>query len=96
MYARVTSYRTDPSRESEVMAMIDDVAARVRAIPGVVAVYTSWRSADGAGVTMAIYESQEAAEAAASAAQEIWGSLAEVMTAPPDPQVYENVRDMMA
>ncbi len=96
MYARVTQYQMDPNREDEVLAKLDGFTSRIQAIPGVVAAYTSWRSEDGHGVTTAIYESQAAAEDAATQAQSIWAELGPLLTAAPTPEVYENVRDMLA
>lgn len=96
MYARITTYNIDPSRESEVLEMLGDIDSQIKALPGIVVCLSSWRSEDGVGVMTAIYESQAAAEASAAAAQTLWGSLAGVMTAPPDSQDYENVRDLLA
>ena len=72
MYARVTQFQMDPAREAEAIATFDAVSGRVKALPGVISAYTSWRSEDGHGVTTAIYESQAAAEAVASEVQSIW------------------------
>ena len=96
MYARVTQYQSDPNREAEVVALLESLSSQVKAIPGIVAAFSSWRSEDGHGVTTAIYESQAAADAAASQVQSIWAQLAPFMTAPPTPGVYENVRDLLA
>ena len=75
MYARITTYRCDPSRLDDLTAKLDEIKAQVKAISGVVDVYSAWR-ADGNGVTAAIYESQATAEAAASQVQVIWANLA--------------------
>ncbi len=96
MYARVTQYQMDPNREDEVLAKLDGLTSQIKAIPGIVAAYTSWRSEDGHGVTTAIYESQAAAEGAATQVQSVWAELGPLMTAPPTPEAYENVRDMLA
>ena len=95
MYARVTQYQTDPNREDEVLAKLDSLSSQIKAIPGIVAAYSSWRSEDGHGVTTAIYEWQAAAEAAATQIQSIWAELGPLMTALPTPGVYENVRDLL-
>ena len=96
MYARVTQYQMDPNREDDVLAKLDSLSSQIKAIPGIVAAYSSWRSEDGHGVTTAIYESQAAAEAAATQIQSIWAELGPLMTAPPTPGAYENVRDLLA
>lgn len=95
MYARVTQYRIDPSREAEVVAKLDALSARIKGVPGIVSAHSSWRSGDGQGVTMAIYESEAAAEAAADVVKSIWSELAPFMTAPPTPNVYENVQNLL-
>ena len=58
MYARVTQFQIDPSREAEVIATFDAVSSQVKALPGVISAFTSWRSEDGHGVTAALYESK--------------------------------------
>ncbi len=95
MYARVTQYQIDPSREAEVVAKLDALSAQIKAVPGIVSAHSSWRSDDGHGVTIAIYESQAAAEAAADFVKGLWSELAPFMTAPPTPNVYENVQNLL-
>ncbi len=90
MYARITTYRCDPSRLDDLIAKLDEIKAQVKAISGVVDVYSAWR-ADGNGVTAAIYESQAAADAAASQAQAIWADLADLLMGAPNTETYENV-----
>ena len=90
MYARITTYRCDPSRLDDLTAKLDEIKAQVKAISGVVDVYSAWR-ADGNGVTAAIYESQAAAEAAASQVQAIWADLADLLMGAPNIETYENV-----
>ena len=90
MYVRITTYRCDPSRLDDLTAKLDEVKAQVKAISGVVDAYSAWR-ADGTGVTAAIYESQAAAEAAASQVQAIWANLAVLLLGPPNAETYENV-----
>ena len=50
MYARILRYRCDPSRLDELIAKTDEFKAEVKAIAGLVDVYSAWR-ADGAGLT---------------------------------------------
>ena len=95
MYARVTTYHCDPSRLDEMTAKLDEIKTQVNVISGMVDVYTAWR-ADGNGVTTAIYESQGAAEAAASQFHEIWASLADYLTGAPSVETYVNVMHMTA
>ncbi len=93
MYARVTSFQCDPSRLDDLTCKLDEIKTQVNSISGVVDVYSAWR-ADGNGVTMAIYDSQAASEAAASQVQAIWGSLAGLFTGAPSTETYDNVERM--
>ncbi len=90
MYARVTTYHCDPSRLDDLTGKLDEIKAQVKAISGVVDVYSAWR-ADGSGVTTAIYESQAAAEAATSQVQAVWANLTELLMGSPNAKTYENV-----
>ncbi len=93
MYARVTRYSCDPSRLDELTAKVDDAKAQVKAISGLVNIYSAWR-ADGNCITMAVYESQAAAEAATAQAQAIWGSLADILDGGLEIETFENVEHM--
>ncbi len=90
MYARVTSYRMDPAREDEAIAKLDDIRAQVAGIDGIVCTYSMWND-DGGGLTVSIYESEAAADAATAAVQQVWGSLADLITAPPEVTGYSRV-----
>jgi len=48
MYARVTNFKVDPSRLSELSAKIKEMGPRAKALPGMVDAYAAWR-ADGQG-----------------------------------------------
>ncbi len=76
-----------------MIAKTDEFKVEVKAISGLVDVYSAWR-ADGKCVTMAIYESQAAADAASAQVQAIWGSLAEFLEGAPEVETYENVEHM--
>jgi quinol monooxygenase YgiN len=90
MYARITTYQCDPARLDDLTAKLDEIKVQVKAISGVVEVYSAW-SADGNGVTAAIYESQAAAEAATPHVQAIWAGLADLLVGVPNAEAYENV-----
>ncbi|MHA1566301.1 MAG: hypothetical protein ACTSX7_13395 [Alphaproteobacteria bacterium] len=95
MYARITTFQSDPSRLQEMTSKFDELKEQVKAIAGVVAVYSAWR-ADGKGVTTAIYESQEAAEASVPQVKAIWGGLSDFLTGAPNVEAYENVENLTA
>ena len=90
MYARITTYQCDPARLDDLTAKLDGIKVQVKAISGVMEVYSAWR-ADGNGVTAAIYESQAAAEAATPQVQAIWADLTDLLVGAPNAETYENV-----
>src|SRR5262245_11172543 len=49
MYARVTTFKVDPSRVAELPAKVAEMGPRAKRLPGVVEIYAAWRS-DGQGV----------------------------------------------
>ena len=83
MYARITTFQSDPSRLGEMTSRFDELREQIKAIPGIVAVYSVWR-ADGQGVTTAIYESQDAAEASVPQVKAIWSGLSDFLTGAPN------------
>ena len=93
MFARVTTYNADPQKLDEMASQIDGLKQQINKIAGVVDVYSAWR-ADGQGVTTAIYESQAAADAAATEIQSIWAGLGGYLTAVPEVTTYENVEHL--
>ncbi len=95
MYARITTLQSDPSRLEEMTSRFDELREQIKAIPGLIAVYSAWR-ADGQGVTTAIYESQDAAESSAPQIKAIWSGLADFLTGAPNVEVYENVENLTA
>ena len=90
MYARITRYQCDPARLDEMTAKLDEIKKQIKAISGLVDVYSAWR-ADGNGVTTAIYENQASAEVAASQVQAVWSSMADILVSAPEAETYENV-----
>jgi hypothetical protein len=90
MFARVSDYSCDPGKIDQIEARMPDIKAGVKAIAGVVDVYSVW-GADGKGVTFAIYESQAAAEAAQEQIQAVWANLADCLTAAPAVRTFDSV-----
>ncbi len=93
MYARITTYQADPAKLDDMVSKLEEPKAQINTISGLVDVYSVWRS-DGQGVTVAIYEDQEAAEAATSQVQAIWGGMMEYLTAAPQAETYDGVEHM--
>jgi len=88
MYARVTSFKVDPSRLPELSAKIEEMRPRAKALPGMVDAYAAWR-ADGQGVVVALYENKEAADRAVARIQALWGNLAGLLSGAPRTDAYE-------
>ena len=95
MYARITSFKIDPSRLGEVPDKIEKIRPAARALSGVVDIYLAWR-ADGEGMITAIYRSKADADAAVARMQAVWGALAGLLAAAPRTDVYESVEHITA
>ena len=93
MFARVTTYKADPQKLEEMAAEIEGLKPQIKSIPGVVDIFSAWQS-NGDGMSMAIYESQTAAEASASQVKAIWAGLSEYLIAAPEISTYENVKHL--
>jgi hypothetical protein len=90
MYARVTSFKIDPSRLGELPGKIKQMQPVARDLPGVVDIYAAWR-ADGQGMVTAIYQSKAHADAAGAKISTLWGDLASLLSAAPRTDVYDTV-----
>ena len=95
MYARVTTFKVDPSRLAELPAKVAEMAPRAKKLPGVVDIYAAWRS-DGQGVVVALYESKEAADRAVARIQALWGNLAGLLNGAPRTDIYETAEHLTA
>jgi hypothetical protein len=95
MYARITTFRVDPSRLDELPAKISKLAHLIKALPGMLDARAAWRT-DGQGVVIAFYQSREHADAAMRRLQVIWGSIADLLMEPPRTDVYETVQHITA
>ncbi|MBX9588452.1 MAG: hypothetical protein K2X43_04050 [Hyphomonadaceae bacterium] len=94
MYARVTSFKVDPSRLTELPAKIKEMQPAARALPGIVDIYAAWR-ADGQGTVTAIYRSKADADSAVARIQALWGTLAGLLTAAPHTDAYDEVEHIV-
>ena len=90
MYARVTTFRIDPSRLGELQASITRMKPAAKGLAGVVDIYVAWRG-DGQGVVTAIYESKAAADKAVGRIQALWGAFAGLLQGAPRTDIYETV-----
>jgi hypothetical protein len=88
MYARVTSFKVDPSRLPELSAKVKEMGPRAKALPCMVDAYAAWR-ADGQGVVVALYDNKEAADRAVARIQALWGDLVGLVSDAPKTDAYE-------
>lgn len=95
MYARVTTFKVDPSRVAELSAKVAEIGPRAKKLPGVVDVYAAWRS-DGQGVVVALYENKDAADRAVARIQALWGNLAGLLSGAPRTDAYETAERITA
>jgi hypothetical protein len=94
MYARVTSFKVDPSRLNELAAKIKEMQPAAKALPGIVDIYAAWR-ADGQGVVTAIYNSKAEADSAVAKIQALWGTLAGLLKGAPSTDTYDTVEHIV-
>lgn len=92
MHARLTSFQSNDI--DAMVAMIPDIKGKLAAIPGMVRSQVAW-NADGSGVSMTVYESTAAAEAAGPTIMEIWGGMAQYLAAPPEASDFTSADTMV-
>lgn len=73
--------------------MIPGIRDKVSAIEGGIANWAIWND-DGGGMAVAIYESEDAANAAMAQIQAIWGGMAELLMAPPEVMSFTSAENM--
>jgi hypothetical protein len=90
MYARVSTFRYDPYQQDAMLSKLEEMKGQFKSLAGVVDIYSAWRS-DGHGVAVAIYESQDAAQANNEKIQAICVELGRFLMAEPRVETYDNV-----
>ena len=91
MYARITTAAIYPEKIDEVLSTMEEVRSQVEDIAGLTYWFTTVDRGSGEGVTIAIYDTKENADAAASNAQKIRDGFSEFFLKPPDVNEYEVV-----
>ena len=94
MYARVTTFKVDPSRLSELPTKIKEMGPAAKALPGIIDIYVAWR-ADGQGAVTSIYDSKASADSAAAKIQAIWATLGGLLSGAPRTELYETVEHIV-
>ena len=95
MYARVTSIQIHPAQLAEMRAAMPQAAAKLKAIPGILACKACWDDT-GKGTVMAIYQSQQHADAAADSVRNIWGGLMGYLAVAPSVSTGTEVFDLLS
>ena len=85
MHARLTTFHMNDV--DAAVAQIPGISEKLAAIPGLVRSQVGWNE-DGSGVTMTVYESADAAEAAQTMIMGIWGGLMPLLAGPPETKVF--------
>jgi hypothetical protein len=88
MYTRITTYRMNTEKLDEGLALAEELKPEIMAIPGIKYWFNNGNE-DGSCAVIAIYESEEAAEAAKDVASAIFARFADYMESEPQPQGYQ-------
>lgn len=88
MYTRVTTFGINPEHFAESDALAETIVDDVMAIPGMKNYYRA-RDDDGNAVTIAVYETKEAAEVATETIKGLFGKFVPFMSSPPQAAGYE-------
>ncbi len=91
MFARVSTFKATDIAAIE--NQINELGALSAAIPGQIRSEAIW-SADGSGMVVAVYESEEAAKGAQDHALKIWASVLPHLAAAPETTEYSRVQIM--
>ena len=87
MFTRMTNWKTKETDVEAIQSNVERKRAEILAVPELLALNVVWKE-DGSGVTIAVYESEAAANAASTQIQAIWGDLASMFSAQPETATY--------
>ena len=88
MYARITTFDTDPKKYKDAKALAKKLKPEVMSLPGIKYWFDAGNE-DGKGIIIAIYDSKESSQAALPAAREIFAKYSEYMESEPQPQGFD-------
>lgn len=88
MYARVTKMYGDPERIDEARERVGEVKDHVSGISGLQYWFTASDDESGEAMAIAIYDSKENADAAASTARDLRASFGDLFTKEPEVAEY--------
>ena len=87
MYMRTVTFKIDPASIPQFIADGQPLKERAQAMPGMITQYIGL-SDDGTVLSVAIWESEAAANAAMPTVKTLWGALARHMRSEPQYTVY--------
>lgn len=88
MHISMVTYQHKPEKWDEMVEFGKSVIPELRKIPGYRQIVMV-RTGESTSATFGIYDSQEQAEAATPKVREIFGRMAEFLTAPPERQTAD-------
>lgn len=91
MFTRITTWNGNDT--AAVRPAIEARREQILSVPGIVSCHVAWNG-DGSGVTVAVYESEAAANASTEQIQAIWRDLASLFTASPETVTYSETIEM--
>ena len=89
MYARVTKMYGDPSRAEQDRKLLGEIMPEIEQVPGLQFFFATSDEEDREGLVIAIYDTKESADAAASTAREMMAGFAESFTQAPEIAGYD-------
>jgi hypothetical protein len=93
MFGRSAKFQFKSDKLNEVGTKIPGVRDKLNSLGGLIDCYLAW-DANGAGITMVIYDTQASADAALPTIQSIWAELADYLEGPPILTSYANTHKL--
>jgi heme-degrading monooxygenase HmoA len=96
MFARVSTYEGTPGREEAVRQVVEGISGQVRAQAGFQRAYFLVDRASGKGLSITLWESEQAMQSSASAVSPLRTQLAQALGATGQPGVsnYEVISEI--
>lgn len=88
MHIRITTYQCKDGHVDDAIEIAEKLLPRIRLVKGLKKLIGGGRMADGRCVIVALWESQEAAAAAAPEAKEMWAEFLPIIDGELEPEEY--------
>jgi heme-degrading monooxygenase HmoA len=93
MFMRAVNFRIDPARLDAFREEAEGVRAKMKSMQGLSHQFTGL-NADGNGLSVGIWETEEALKAGQPQVQAIWAGLGDYLQAPPSPTDFPYVEQL--